>query len=163
MMTPSRLERGSTANPIANFRRRRRQYGEPQTALVVERTERLWKNEGATGRKQFERFKPRNRLNKPNLLPPAATGCPQSRMVRRGRRFASVRGLCKSAARRRFLVQIDLLNVDRAVGMEPFMELSRPRGRTVEPNFQPWPAALVPYDLIVTAMPSEIRWQKSYY
>ena len=61
MMTPSRLERGSTANPIANFRRRRRQYGEPQTALVVERMERLWKNEGATERKQFERFKPRNR------------------------------------------------------------------------------------------------------
>jgi hypothetical protein len=33
--------------------------------------ERLWKNEGATGRKRFERFKPRNRLSKPNLV---ATG-----------------------------------------------------------------------------------------
>jgi hypothetical protein len=34
--------------------------------------ERLWKNEGATGRKQFMRFKPRNRFNKPNLI---AAGC----------------------------------------------------------------------------------------
>src|SRR5947208_12887282 len=34
--------------------------------------ERLWKNEGATRRKRFDRFKPRNRLNKPNLF---ATGC----------------------------------------------------------------------------------------
>ena len=31
---------------------------------------------------------------------------------------------CKSAARRRFCVQIDLLRIERAVGMEPFMELS---------------------------------------
>jgi hypothetical protein len=48
---------------------------------------------------------------------------------RGGRRFESVRGLCKSAAaRRRFLVHVDLLLVERAVGMEPFMELSRSRG-----------------------------------
>ena len=30
-----------------------------------------------------------------------------------------------SAARRRFLVQVDLLDVERSVGMEVFMELSR--------------------------------------
>ncbi len=36
------------------------------------RMERLWKNEGATRRKRFDRFKPRNRLDKPNLV---ATGC----------------------------------------------------------------------------------------
>jgi hypothetical protein len=43
--------------------------------------ERLWKNEGATGRKRFEPFKLRNRLNKPNLsdtccyrLPPKSHG-----------------------------------------------------------------------------------------
>jgi hypothetical protein len=40
-----------------------------------------------------------------------------------GRRFESVRGLCKSAGNRRFLVQLDLLGLERAVGMEPFMEL----------------------------------------
>jgi hypothetical protein len=44
-----------------------------------------------------------------------------------GRRFESGRGLCKSAGNRRFLVQADLLVVERAVGMEPFMELSRRR------------------------------------
>jgi hypothetical protein len=41
-----------------------------------------------------------------------------------GRRFESARGLCKSAARRRFSVQLDLLQGERAMGMEPFMELS---------------------------------------
>ena len=35
-------------------------------------------------------------------------------------------GLAKAAARRRFFVQINLLHVDRAVGVEPFME---PSGR----------------------------------
>ena len=34
--------------------------------------ERLWKNEGATSRKRFDGFKPRNRLDKPNLV---ATAC----------------------------------------------------------------------------------------
>src|SRR5881392_4183669 len=34
--------------------------------------ETLWKNEGAMERKRFDRFEPRNRLNKPNLF---ATGC----------------------------------------------------------------------------------------
>jgi hypothetical protein len=55
--------------------------GKPQTALRREKIERLWKNEGATGRKRFERFTPRNRLNKPNLfatcchrLPPKSHG-----------------------------------------------------------------------------------------
>ena len=37
-----------------------------------ERMERLWKNEGATGRKRFERLEPGSRLSKPNLF---ATGC----------------------------------------------------------------------------------------
>ena len=45
-------------------------------------------------------------------------------MVRRGRRFESVRGLCKSPARRGFWVQPDLQGRQCAVGMEPFMELS---------------------------------------
>jgi hypothetical protein len=34
-------------------------------------------------------------------------------------------GFCKVAARGRFLVQADLLTVERAVDMEQFMELSR--------------------------------------
>ena len=72
MMTPSRVERGQrlTRSPI--FGRRRCRCGKPQTALLAERMERLWKNEGAMGRKRFGRFEPRNRLNKPNLF---ATGC----------------------------------------------------------------------------------------
>jgi hypothetical protein len=41
------------------------------------------------------------------------------------RRFESVRGPCKTAARLGSRVQIDLLRVDCPVGMEPFMELSR--------------------------------------
>ena len=39
-------------------------------------------------------------------------------------RFESGRGLCKSAARWRFSVHVDLLVIERAVGMEPFMEPS---------------------------------------
>jgi hypothetical protein len=45
-------------------------------------------------------------------------------MVRRGLRFESGRGLCKSAAQRRFFVQESLLVVERAVAMEPWMEPS---------------------------------------
>jgi hypothetical protein len=55
--------------------------------------ERLWKIEGATRRKRFDGFKAGDRLDKPISLPPAATSCPQSRMVRRRSRFESVRGL----------------------------------------------------------------------
>ena len=45
-----------------------------------------------------------------------------------GRRFESVRGLCKSAGKWRFLDQTSLLRVERAVGMERFMELSARSG-----------------------------------
>jgi hypothetical protein len=54
-----------------------------------------------------------------------ATATVSERMVRRGRRFESVRGLCQSAVQRRFCVQPDLQGRQRAVGMEPIMELSR--------------------------------------
>src|SRR5829696_10251860 len=47
-------------------------------------------------------------------------------MVRRGRQFESVRGLCKSPASRGFAFRIDLHALQYAVGMEPFMELSGP-------------------------------------
>jgi hypothetical protein len=72
MMTPSRAERGSTANAIANFRAPTLSVRQTADRAVAERMERLWKNEGAKGRKRFGRFEPRNRLNKPNLF---ATGC----------------------------------------------------------------------------------------
>jgi hypothetical protein len=72
MMTPSRLERGSTANAVADFGADRRHCGKPQTALRRRRMERLWKNEEATRRERFSVLKPRNRLNKPNLF---ATRC----------------------------------------------------------------------------------------
>jgi hypothetical protein len=41
-----------------------------------------------------------------------------------GRRFESVRGLCKSAANRRFLFRLHLQSRQCAVGMEPFVERS---------------------------------------
>ena len=72
MMTSSRVERGSTANAIANFRAPTLSVRQTADRAVAERMERLWKNEGAMGRKRFGRFEPRNRLNKPNLF---ATGC----------------------------------------------------------------------------------------
>jgi hypothetical protein len=40
--------------------------------LATERLDRLWKSEGAPGRKRFERLRPQNRLNKRRL---AAAGC----------------------------------------------------------------------------------------
>jgi hypothetical protein len=60
--------------------------------------ERLWKNAGATGRKRSERFKPRNGSTSQISFPPAATGCRQNRMVRRGsigsrRRFDAWRAI----------------------------------------------------------------------
>jgi hypothetical protein len=62
---------------------------------------------------------PRNRQNKRNPLPPAATGCLRSSMVRRGRRFESVRGLCKIPGNRPFLVEAGLHELQRAVGTKP--------------------------------------------
>jgi hypothetical protein len=46
--------------------------------------ERLWKNEGAMGRKRFDGFKPETASTRQISLPPPATGCPQSRMVSSG-------------------------------------------------------------------------------
>src|SRR6266508_4242235 len=64
----------------------------------------------------------------PNEICVFPASWPLAVIVGGGRRFESVRGLCKSAAKRRFFVQSDLLFVAPAVGMEPFMELSRSRG-----------------------------------
>jgi hypothetical protein len=78
----------------------------------------------ATGGNRSQIVSTRKRLNKPKPLPLFATGCRRQRMVRRGRRFESVRGLCKSAANARFSFRLRLQTAQRVVGMEPFMELS---------------------------------------
>jgi len=65
-----------------------------------------------------------NGSNKPNPLPSLAASCAHNEMVRRGRRFESVRGLCKRPARRPLIAQIQLLLFQRGVGMEPLVELS---------------------------------------
>jgi hypothetical protein len=86
--------------------------------------ERLWSQAGATGGQTMANgAPPKTAQTSRNRWQPTATV--SERMVRRGRRFESVRGLCKSPARRRFCVQVDLHVQPRAVGMEPFMELLR--------------------------------------
>jgi hypothetical protein len=57
-----------------------------------------------------------------------ASICGGSSMVRRGLRFESGRGLCKSAASQRFRFRIHLHYFQRAPGMEPFMEIPGPEG-----------------------------------
>jgi transposase IS116/IS110/IS902 family protein len=75
----------------------------------------------ATGRKSPRAQKA---LIKPKPLPSVATSCRDERMVRRGLRFESVRGLCKSPAKLDFLFRIDLHGLQYAARMEPSMELS---------------------------------------
>jgi hypothetical protein len=82
-----------------------------QLALPPLSMERLWKNEGATGRKWLARQRPLKRMNKPNRSPLVATDRRQDLMVRRGSTVESVRGLCKSAAKRRFLFRENLHNL----------------------------------------------------
>src|SRR5919204_1743538 len=71
-MTPFALERGQRPRGSPNFGAVRVTAANRKPLLSGKRMERLWKNEGATRRKRFDRFKPRNRLDKPNLV---ATGC----------------------------------------------------------------------------------------
>src|SRR2546423_15305283 len=56
-------------------------------------------------------------------LPPTATGCLRTSMVRRGRRFESVRGLCKRPARRGFLLRIDADSQDVGQVWSPLWSL----------------------------------------
>jgi hypothetical protein len=53
-------------------------------------------------------------------------------MVRRGSTVRARQRALQSAAGRRFLVQDNLLVVERAVDMEPFMELPRSERRRAE-------------------------------
>jgi hypothetical protein len=60
------------------------------------------------------------------MEPWVATSCDRAWMVREGVSGSSPEeGSAKSAARRRFSVQPNLHFVARAVGVEPFMEISR--------------------------------------
>jgi hypothetical protein len=60
--------------------------------------EHLWSLAGATSGNRWQMVWPQKRRNKPNPLPPVATSCRSERMVRRGQRFESVRGLRKGPA-----------------------------------------------------------------
>jgi hypothetical protein len=72
-----------------------------------------------------------------------AVGCNRLRREAHGKegglRFESGRGLCKSAANRRFVFQLDLQNRQCAVGMGPFMELSVRRRPPV--SVKNWPSS----------------------
>src|SRR5687768_3411328 len=81
-----------------------------------------WKNAGATDGKELGAHRRERRVNKRNRLPWLATGCRKRSMVRRGRRFESVRGLCKVPANRGFPYQLDLHHFEHASGMEAIME-----------------------------------------
>jgi hypothetical protein len=69
-----------------------------------------------------------NREIKRKPLPWVATGFLRCSMVRKGRRFESARGLCNSLAKRLLSDQTHLHDLQRAVRMEPFMELSGSKG-----------------------------------
>src|SRR6266487_2636252 len=83
--------------------------------------ERLWSRADATVRRSRQRA---SRRKPRNYLQTAASSCIRS-MVRRG---STVRVRQRALQKRRtsalspFLVQVDLLLVERAVDMEPFME-----------------------------------------
>jgi hypothetical protein len=68
----------------------------------------------------------RDRGNKPNLLPCVATGCRGRQMVRRGSTVRVRQRALQKPRKRGFLFRIHLHDLQRAQGMEPFMELSGP-------------------------------------
>jgi hypothetical protein len=65
--------------------------------------EHLWSRAVATGGNRWQMGCPENGSNKPKPLPWVATSCRAPKIVRRGRRFESVRGLRKAAANPRCL------------------------------------------------------------
>jgi hypothetical protein len=80
----------------------------------------LWSPGVAAGGNQRQIDGAVNPENKPNPLPPAATVAGD--MVKRGRRFESVRGLCIRPQARPFLL-IDLREVQLALLWSPFCRL----------------------------------------
>jgi hypothetical protein len=89
--------------------------------------ERLWSRAVATARKP-DSVETRSNTPIGNRWQPAATV--SERMVWRGSTVRVRQRALQKRRNRRFLVQTDLLRVERAVGMEPFMELSRRRSRS---------------------------------
>jgi hypothetical protein len=63
-------------------------------------------------------------------------------MVRRGRRFESVRGICKVPANRGLPYQLDLHHFEHASGMEPIMELPDQRRCSPSPRTRRSPALM---------------------
>jgi hypothetical protein len=92
--------------------------------------EQLWNRGGATAGKRSALRPGENGLIWGEPLPPAATRCRLDRMVRRGSTVRVRQRALQKRRNRRFLVQTDLLRVERAVSMEPFMEHSRRRSRS---------------------------------
>jgi hypothetical protein len=79
----------------------------------------------AGGRNRWQTGRPGNPLKQADLQPCATHGNGAGAHGNEGVDGSSPsEGSAESAARRRFLVQADLLLVECAVGMEPFMELS---------------------------------------
>ena len=120
---PTRARSRTSALPTRNTEARRRSTTTSRCSQSWQRgMEPLWSRVAATGGNPRQIGPTRKARNKANPLPPAASGFVRHSMVRRGRRFESFRGLCKSAANRRFLFGLDLQNRQCTVGMEPFME-----------------------------------------
>ena len=80
-----------------------------------------WSQPAAISRKSSE---PQDRKNKPNPLPPGATGWLRPSMVRRGSPVRVRKRACKEAASRSFSFRLDLHDCQRTVGVEHFMEPS---------------------------------------
>jgi len=96
------------------------------SAIHGEGMEHLWSPAGATGGNQRQIGEPRKRLKQADRQPVATHGNGSGAHGKEGgRRFESVRGLCKSAARRRFLVCVQSVQGVLRAWMELFMELSR--------------------------------------
>jgi hypothetical protein len=92
--------------------------------------ERLWSLAGAIS---GNRWQTRLRRKPQNQAKSVAMGCdplPLNLDGKEGVDGSTVRGLCKSLVNRGFRVQIDLLLVECAVRMEPFMGLGPPSSAT---------------------------------
>src|SRR5205814_7579772 len=87
--------------------------------------EHLWSPAGATGGNRWQMGRAQKPLKQADPQPVATHDKVPQRMGRRGSTVRVRQRACKTPARRRVRVQNDLLLTRRAVGMEPFMELSR--------------------------------------
>jgi hypothetical protein len=95
--------------------------------VVVERS---WKNEGATDGKRSVGCEDVKCLTKPKPLRPVATSRSQRHMVRRGSTVRVRQRALQNPCIAEFSFRLDLHDLQRAVGMEPFMEPSYPKRRS---------------------------------